>query len=133
MFVAANRGYKRLQRARVALFVWSAYQLRRFPGETSVRRPVLQFDNTEGKRRQFLQDGEDRARVREEKRNGRFVSADETSKELAEESRLQRKNLSILGLPKRKECLSATKRAVGKYAKPPFCKRKREFLISPES
>ena len=39
----------------------------------------------------------------EEKRNGRLVSAAETSKELAESRRLQRKNLNILGLLKRKE------------------------------
>ena len=39
----------------------------------------------------------------EEKRNGRLVGAAETSKERAEWRRLQRKNLSILGLPKRKE------------------------------
>ena len=41
--------------------------------------------------------------VGEEKRNGRLVGAAETSKERAEWYRLQRKNLSILGLPKRKE------------------------------
>ena len=34
------------------------------------------------------------------------------------------KNFNILGLPKRKELLSAAKRAVGKYAKPPLPKRK---------
>ena len=39
----------------------------------------------------------------EEKRNGRLVGAAETSKERAEWRRLQQKNLSILGLPKRKE------------------------------
>ena len=39
----------------------------------------------------------------EEKKNGRLVGAAETSKERAEWRRLQRKNLSILGLPKRKE------------------------------
>ena len=39
--------------------------------------------------------------IGEEKRNGRLVGAAETSKERAE--RLQRKKLSILGLPKRKE------------------------------
>ena len=39
----------------------------------------------------------------EEKRNGRLVGAAETSKEHAEWCRLQQKNLSILGLPKRKE------------------------------
>ena len=32
-----ERDYKELQRARVALLVWPAYQPRRFPGETSVR------------------------------------------------------------------------------------------------
>ena len=41
--------------------------------------------------------------VGEEKRNGRLVGAAETSKEREEWHRLQRKNLSILGLPKRKE------------------------------
>ena len=40
---------------------------------------------------------------REEKRNGRLVGAAETSKERAEWHRLQRKNLSILGLPKKEE------------------------------
>ena len=41
--------------------------------------------------------------VGEEKRNGRLVGATETSKERAEWRRLQRKNLNILGLSKRKE------------------------------
>ena len=41
--------------------------------------------------------------VGEEKRNGRLVDTAETSKERAEWPRLQRKNWSILGLPKRKE------------------------------
>ena len=39
----------------------------------------------------------------EEKRNGRLVGVAETSKEHAEWRRLQRKNLNILGLPKKKE------------------------------
>ena len=39
----------------------------------------------------------------EEKRNGRLVGAAETSKERAEWRRLQRKNVNILGQPKRKE------------------------------
>ena len=39
----------------------------------------------------------------EEKKNGRLYGAAETSKERAEWRRLQRKNLNILGLPKRKE------------------------------
>ena len=41
--------------------------------------------------------------IEEEKRNGRLVGATETSKERAEWRRLQRRNLNILGLPKRKE------------------------------
>ena len=41
--------------------------------------------------------------IGEEKRNGRLVGAAETSKERAEWRRLQRRNLSILGLLKRKE------------------------------
>ena len=41
--------------------------------------------------------------IGEEKRNGRRVGAAETSKERAEWRRLQRRNLNILGLPKRKE------------------------------
>ena len=41
--------------------------------------------------------------VAEEKRNGRLVGDAETSKERAEWRRLQRKNLNIVGLPKRKE------------------------------
>ena len=49
--------------------------------------------------------GEDRAKshTKEEKRNGRLVGAAEISKERAEWRRLQRKNLNILGLLKRKE------------------------------
>ena len=48
--------------------------------------------------------GEDRARVRQkEKRNGRLYGVAETSKERAESRRLQRKNWSKLGLPKRKD------------------------------
>ena len=39
----------------------------------------------------------------EEKRNGRLVGAAETSKKLAEWRRLQRKNMSILCMLKRKE------------------------------
>ena len=41
--------------------------------------------------------------IGEEKKNGRLVGATETSKEHVEWRRLQRKNLNILGLPKRKE------------------------------
>ena len=41
--------------------------------------------------------------VGEEKRNGRLVAAAETSKEHAKWRRFQQKNLSILGLVKKKE------------------------------
>ena len=41
--------------------------------------------------------------IEKEKRNGRLYGAAETSKERAEWCRLQRKNLNILHLPKRKE------------------------------
>ena len=36
-----ERGYKELQRARVALSVWPAHQPRRSTGETSVREPIV--------------------------------------------------------------------------------------------
>ena len=74
-------------------------------------------DRTERERRLFLPDlpeilrkkerwrgGQNESQMREEKRSGRLVSAAETSKELAEWCRLQQKNLSMLGLLKRKEC-----------------------------
>ena len=63
----------------------------------------------------------------EEKRNGRLVGAAEISKELAEWRRLQHKNLSILGLPKRKEWPRAIERerAVSNYAKAAYAKRNR--------
>ena len=41
--------------------------------------------------------------IGEEKKNGRLYGVAETNKERAEWLRLQRKNLNILGLPKRKE------------------------------
>ena len=77
----------------------------------------LKSNRTGGERRQFLPDlpqslrqeegwrrGQNESQTEgEEKRNGRLVSAAETSKERAKWRRLQRKNLNILGLPKRKE------------------------------
>ena len=36
-----ERDYKRWQRAQVVLPVWPAHQLRRSPGETSVRGPIV--------------------------------------------------------------------------------------------
>ena len=67
-----------------------------------------------------------------EKRSGRLVGAAETSKEGAEWRRLQRKSLNILGLQKRKSGLSATEKAVGKYAATTFAKKKRNRAVSPE-
>ena len=47
--------------------------------------------------------GQSEIQIGEELRSGRLVDAAETSKELAEWRRLQQRNLSILGLQKRKE------------------------------
>ena len=79
--------------------------------------------------------------IGEEKKNGRLVGAVETSKERVEWRRLQWKNLSILGLPKRKEwphrhresswqerlslpCQNEKKQS--RLPKAPDCKRERE-------
>ena len=69
-------------------------------------------------------------RESDKKRSGRLVGAAETNKELAEWLRLQRKSLNILGLLK--SGLSATERAVGKYARATFAKWKRNRAVSPE-
>ena len=71
-------------------------------------------------------------RESDRRRSSRLVGAAETSKERAEWHRLQRKNLSILGLLKRKDGLSATERAVGEYAGAALAKRKRNRAVSPE-
>ena len=71
--------------------------------------------------------------IGEEKRNGRLYGAADTSKERAEWRRLQRKNLSILGLPNRKEwpqCHRET--AVGKNAGAAIAKRKPNRAVYPE-
>ena len=68
--------------------------------------------------------------IGEEKRNGGLVGAAETSKELKEWRRLQRKNLNILGLLKGKSGHSAIERAIGKYAGGAFAKRKRNRAVS---
>ena len=47
--------------------------------------------------------GQNESQIVEEKRNGRLAGSAKTSKERAEWRRLQRKNLSILSLPKRKK------------------------------
>ena len=69
-------------------------------------------------------------RRREEKKNDKLDGAAETSKKHAEWRKLHRKNSSTLGLLKRKIGLSATERAVGKYARAAFAKVNR--AVSPE-
>ena len=76
--------------------------------------------------------GQSESQIEEEKRSGRLVGAAETSKEHAEWRRLQWKNLNILGMLKRKKDLSATERAVGKYARAAFVKRKRNRAVCPK-
>ena len=66
------------------------------------------------------------------KRSGRLVRAAETSKELAEWHRIQRKNLSILDLLEEKSGLGATEKAVGKYIIASFAKRERNRAVCPE-
>ena len=70
--------------------------------------------------------------VREGKRNGRLVTAAETSKERAEWCRLQRKNLSILGLLKRKEWPQCHRESSWEEPGAAFAKRKRNRAVSSE-
>ena len=64
--------------------------------------------------------------VGEEKRNGRLVGAAETSKEREEWRRLQRKNLSILGLPKRKEWPQCHRESSWQERRSRPCQKKKE-------
>ena len=64
--------------------------------------------------------------VGEEKRNGRLVGAAETSKERAEWRRLQRKNVSILGLPKRKEWPQCHRESNWQERRSRPCQKKKE-------
>ena len=70
--------------------------------------------------------GQNESQIIEGKRNGRLVGAAETSKERAEWRRLQRKNLSILGLLKRKEWSQC--HSVGKNVGAALAKRKKNRL-----
>ena len=99
----------------VALPVWPAHQLCRLPGETSVRGPIgrektaparsaTEFEITGKMEERTGWRGQSESQIGgEEKRNGRLYGVAETSKQRAEWRRLQWKNLSILGLLKRKE------------------------------
>ena len=62
----------------------------------------------------------------EEKRNGRLVGAAETSKERAEWRRLQRKNLSILGLPRRKEWPQCHRESSWQERRSRLCQKEKE-------
>ena len=64
--------------------------------------------------------------VGEEKRNGRLVSAAETSKERAEWRRLQPKNLSILSLPKRKEWSQCHRESSWQKRRSRLCQKEKE-------
>ena len=62
----------------------------------------------------------------EEKRNGRLYGAAETSKERAEWCRLQQKNWSILGLPKRKEWFQCHRESSWQECRSRPCQKKKE-------
>ena len=62
----------------------------------------------------------------EEKRNGRLVGAAQTSKERAEWRWLQRKNLSILGLPKRKEWSRCHRESSWQERQSRLCQKEKE-------
>ena len=73
------------------------------------------------------------ARIREEEeKNGRIVGATETSEELAEWCRLQQKNLSKLGWPKKKEWPHCRKVCSWQDAIAVFANRKRNIAICPD-
>ena len=62
----------------------------------------------------------------EEKRNGRLVGAAKTSKEHAEWRRLQRKNLSILGLLERKERFHCHRESSWQERQSRLCQKEKE-------
>ena len=66
--------------------------------------------------------------VGEEKRNGKLVGATETSKERAEWRRLQRKNLNILGLPKRKEWPQCHRESSWQERRSRLCQKEKERI-----
>ena len=62
----------------------------------------------------------------EEKKNGRLVGVAETSNERAEWRRLQRKNLNILGLLKRKEWPQCHRESSGQVRRSRPCQKEKE-------
>ena len=63
---------------------------------------------------------------RRREKNGRLVGVAETSGELAEWRRLQRKNLNILGLPKRREWLQSYRVSSWQGRQSLFCQKEKE-------
>ena len=63
---------------------------------------------------------------RRKKKNGRLVGAAETSKEHAEWRRLQRKNLSILGLLNRKEWPQCHRESSWQVRRSRLCQKEKE-------
>ena len=76
--------------------------------------------------------GQNESKIAEEKRNGRVVGAAETSKERAEWRRLQQRNLSILGLLKRKEWPRYHRKSSWQIRQGQPCQKKRNGAVSPE-
>ena len=70
--------------------------------------------------------GQNESQTGEEKRNGRLVGAAETSKKRAEWRRPQRKNLSILGLPKRKEWPQRQRESNWQERRSRLCQKEKE-------
>ena len=70
--------------------------------------------------------GQNESQIIEETRNGTLVGAAETSKERAEWRRLQRKNLSILGLPKRKEWSQCHRESSWQVRRSRHCQKEKE-------
>ena len=64
--------------------------------------------------------------IGEEKKNGRLVGAAKTGKERAEWRRLQRRNLSILGLPKRKEWPQCHRESSWQVRRSRSCQKEKE-------
>ena len=64
--------------------------------------------------------------IGEEKKNSRLVGAAETSKERAEWRRLQRRNLSILGLPKMKKWPQCHRESSWQERRSRPCQREKE-------
>ena len=70
--------------------------------------------------------GQNERQIGEKKRNGRLVNAAETSKERAEWRRLQQKNVSILGWPKRKEWLRRHRECSWQVCRSRLCQKEKE-------